>query len=191
MFRARICLLILLTSFGLFADQFNSVSRVEMRLSAATRNQYWNPDGSCVQCSIGMVGRYCNDPKAATLLWDTQYGPAIRGGSWPERVAEYCRERGIRAWNVTGEQSTFAWMRWAVKTRRFAAIGAGTAHFQTLYGYDTERKRWLVCNNQTPQRIDEYDENAFRRLHMQSGPWIVVLAKPSSEPPVETEWWTN
>lgn len=160
-----------------------------MRLSVEIRNKFWNPDGSCVQCSIGMCGIHCNDPNAALLLWDSQYGPAIRGGSWPSRVSAYFQERGIRGWNIIGEENTFAWMKWACRTGRFAAIGAGSAHFQTLYGYDEQRNRWLVCNNQTPGRIDEYDDASFRRLHMQSGPWIVVLAKPASEPPQLVEWW--
>ncbi len=161
----------------------------QMCLTASVRNQYWNPDGSCVQCSIGMCGRAANDPNAASLLWDTKYGPAVRGGSWPERVAAYFQERKIRGWNVIGEENTFPWMMWAIKTRRFAAIGAGQRHFQTLYGYDFKRKLYLVCNNQSPGKIDEYDEAAFRRLHMLSGPWIVVLAKPASEPPKPVEWW--
>lgn len=159
----------------------------EMWLSTKVRNWYWNPDGSCVQCSIGMVGINANDPNAASLLWDTKYGKAIRGGSWPARVASYFQERGIRGWNVTGAENTFPWMEWAVRTRRFAAIGAGTAHFQTLYG--KRNGKWLICNNQTPGRIDEYDDVSFRRLHMQSGPWIVVLKNPSSESPQIVEWW--
>lgn len=169
------------------ADYVAPVS--SMQLSTKTRNFYYNPDGSCVQCSIGMIGVHCNDPNAATVLWDTKYGKAIRGGSWPSRVAAYFQERGIRGWNITGEENTFPWMMWAVKTGRYAAIGAGSAHFQTLYGYDFKRERWLVCNNQTPGRIDEYDDAAFRRLHMSSGPWIVVLAKPASAPPQLDQWW--
>ncbi len=176
-----------LVALTMGADYLTEVSR--MCLTAQMRNKYWNPDGSCVQCSIGMIGVAGNDPNAATVLWDTKYGPAIRGGSWPARVASYFHSRGIRGWNITGEENTFAWMKWAIKTRRFAAIGAGQAHFQTLYGYDFKRQKWLVCNNQTPGRIDEYDDDAFRRLHMASGPWIVVLARPASEPPVPVEWW--
>lgn len=182
-----IACLVLQTALTMGAGYFTEVS--QMWLTIMVRNQYWNPDGSCVQCSIGMCGRAANDPNAATVLWDTQYGRAIRGGSWPERVAGYFKARGIRGWNVTGEENTFAWMKWAVRTRRFAAIGAGPAHFQTLWGYDFKRNVWLVCNNQTPGRIDEYDDDSFRRLHLSSGPWIVVLAKPAAEPPVPVEWW--
>lgn len=183
---------LVLCSLGLMvlilgADYFAPIC--SMRLSIATRNDYWNPDGSCVQCSIGMVGRAANDANAATVLWDTKYGPAIRGGSWPARVSSYFRERGIKGWNVVGEENTIPWMMWAVKTRRFAAIGAGESHFQTLYGYDFERKLWLVCNNQTPGKIDSYTDADFRRLHMASGPWIVVLKNPAAEPPEIVEWW--
>ena len=101
-----------------------------MELPKDVRGWFRNPDGSCVQCSIGMCGTWNNVPEAATLLWNTEYGNAIRGGSWPSRVADYCSERGIRAFNVTGD-TTFEWMEWAARTGRFAAIGAGTRHFQT------------------------------------------------------------
>ena len=77
-----------------------------MELPAEVRAWYRNPDGSCVQCSIGMVGVWNNNPNAATLLWDTDYGHAIRGGSTPSRVANYCNTRGISAFNVTGDTTT-------------------------------------------------------------------------------------
>lgn len=162
-----------------------------MKLSPATRAWYRNPDGSCVQCSIGMCGVHTNDRNAASLLWDTEFGKAERGGSWPSRVEAYCDRRGIRAWSVTGESidDTLPWCEWAAKTGRFAAIGAGAAHFQTLYGYDPATREWLVCNNNSTDRIDRYDEAAFRRLHAASGPWVVVLQKPSSDPPRPIVWW--
>ena len=50
-----------------------------MELSPATRAWFTNPDGSCVQCSIGMVGVHCNDRNAASLLWDSEFGRAVRG----------------------------------------------------------------------------------------------------------------
>lgn len=160
-----------------------------MQLGDVPRGWCRNPDGSCVQCSISMVGFHANDPRAYTLLWDSPYGSAVRGGSWPARVANYCNQRGIKAWNITGYENTDPWMRWAVKTGRYAAIGAGRAHFQTLYGYDYSDKKWLVCNNNSTHRIDRYDEGSFRNLHLASGPWVVVLQKPSSENPVIVEWW--
>ncbi len=57
------------------------------------------------------------------------------------------------------------------------------------YRYDYNDKKWLVCNNNSTHRIDRYDEGAFRNLHLASGPWIVVLQKPSSENPIIVEWW--
>lgn len=162
-----------------------------MRLSPETRAWYRNPDGSCVQCSIGMAGVHCNDPNAASLLWDSPYGAAERGGSWPSRVEAYCDRRAIKAWSVTGASvdETLPWCAWAARTGRFAAIGAGQAHFQTLYGYDPAAKQWLVCNNNSTGRIDRYDEQSFRRLHAASGPWVVVLERPSSDPPRPVAWW--
>lgn len=157
-----------------------------MELPPSIRNWYRNPDGSCVQCSIGMCGVWTNDLNAASLLFDTPYGKAERGGSWPSRVASYCNRRGIKAWNVTGE-NTWDWMKWAAKTGRFAAIGAGRAHFQTLYGWDGQGT-WYVCNNNSPLRVDRYDEASFRRLHLASGQWVVVLQHSSPAVPEYVQW---
>src|SRR5210317_1769151 len=67
--------------------------RLSVDLPRDIRTWFRNPDGSCVQCSIGMCGVDQNVPKAATLLWDTVYGDRERGGSGPSRVARYCTER--------------------------------------------------------------------------------------------------
>ena len=160
-----------------------------MQLPAEQRAYFRNPDGSCVQCSIGMAGMWNNTPAATTLLWDTPYGPAERGGSGPSRVSRYCNERNIAAFNVTGD-STFEWMEWAAATGRFAAIGAGGNHFQTLYGRDKTNGRWYVCNNNSTHKIDEYSEDGFRRLHLASGRWCVILDTPSPPPlPRYVNWW--
>jgi hypothetical protein len=159
-----------------------------MQLSADHRAWYRNPDGSCVQCSIGMAGAWGGDMRAATLLWDSPYGSRERGGSGPGRVAAYLDRRRIRGWNVTGA-STWRWMAWAVRTGRYCAIGAGGSHFQTLVGYDAERREWLVCNNNSTGKIDRYDDAAFRRLHLASGQWCVVLDCPSPDYPVVRAWW--
>ena len=162
----------------------------KMDLGPAVRRFYANPDGSCVQCSIGMAGAHCNDLNAASLLWDTSYGAAVRGGSWPSRVERYCADRGIRAWSVTGASvdDTWPWIQWAARTGRFAAIGAGQAHFQTLYGYDPRERVWLVCNNNSTDRVDRYTDGQLRELHRASGPWVVILEKPSSVAPVLVNW---
>ena len=64
-----------------------------MELPAEIRGWYANPDGSCVQCSIGMCGVWQRVPSAAALLWDTEYGRKVRGGSGPSRVEAYCDDR--------------------------------------------------------------------------------------------------
>lgn len=162
--------------------------RLAADLPASHRKWFRNPDGSCVQCSIGMCGVDQNNGNAASLLWDTDYGPKERGGSWPSRVAEYARRRGIKLFNVTGKNTTMHWMRWACITGRPAAIGAGTAHFQTLFGHHDGT--WFVCNNNSTHRIDEYGEQAFVRLHLASGPWVVILdAPPHPARPVYRQWW--
>ena len=156
-------------------------------LPTEQRVRFRNPDGSCVQCSIGMLGVHQNVPAAEMLLWRSEYGPAERGGSGPSRVARYCRERGIKVYNITGSQ-TWDWMRWACATNRGAAIGAGTNHFQTLVGHDPQRGLWYVCNNNSPTRIDTYDEAAFKRLHLAIGQWIVVLDYPAPAKPPATKF---
>jgi hypothetical protein len=135
-----------------------------------------------------MTGVWNNNPAATTLLWDTTYGSAVRGASGPKRVSDYCQRRGIPAWNVTGS-ATYDWMEWAAKTGRFAAIGAGTRHFQTEYGRDRDEGRWFVCNNNSPQKIDQYTNDGFRRLHEASGQWIVVLKGHAPPlPPAYLRW---
>lgn len=186
---ALLCLVVL--SGSCFAQDRPPVP-TSMQLSPDTRAWFRNPDGSCVQCSIGIAGVWCNDLNAASLLWDTAYGAAVRGGSWPSRVEQYCDQRGIKAWSVTGKtvEETMPWIVWAAKTGRFAAIGAGASHFQTLYGYEPGTdKPWLVCNNNSPTRIDRYSDRDFRQLHAASGPWVVILEKPSSDPPSFFKWW--
>jgi hypothetical protein len=190
-------LLIFIIAIVLSASSLCAQQRVNttMQLPPEIRGWYTNPDGSCVQCSIGMCGVWANCPAAATLLWETEYGSAVRGGSWPERVAGYCEQRGIKAYNVTGKD-TKAWMRWSAKTGRFAAIGFFTAHFQTLYGYDdrgtadTRDDLWYVCNNNSTDRIDQYTDAEFDRLHQRSGPWCVILDTPAPPAvPKYIKWW--
>lgn len=163
--------------------------RLAVDLPPDVRAWFRNPDGSCVQCSIGMCGVDQNVPEAATLLWRTDYGPAERGGSGPDRVARYARSRGMRIYNVTGRE-TLDWMKWACATGRGAAIGAGRAHFQTLMGHDPRTNTWYVCNNNSTGRIDVYDDAAFRRLHLASGQWIVILDYPPHPArPKYVQWW--
>ena len=58
-----------------------------VELPAEVRAWYRNPDGSCVQCSIGMCGADQNCRAAASLLWSSEFGPAVRGGSSPPSKA--------------------------------------------------------------------------------------------------------
>lgn len=150
-----------------------------------------NPDGSCVQCSNSLVGIWHNCPQASTLLWNTQYGPAIRGGSWPSRVEEYCEKRQIPAWNITGD-ATFDWLKWCGHNGRMAAIGAGSAHFQAFVWHDHEKDLWYVNNNNSPEIIDVYTWPQFKRLHLASGAWIVVFnLPPPPAAPKFIAWWDD
>lgn len=147
-----------------------------------------NP-GSCVQCSIGMCGVDQGVSEASTLLWDTRFGKAEHHGSYPSRVAEYARARGMRIYNVTGAY-TYDWMKWACRNGRPVAIGCSTAHFQTLFGHDPQTNEWFVCNNNSPQKIDTYTDAQFRRLHEASGQWCVILDYPPSPARANyAAWW--
>lgn len=182
-------LLVAVLATATVSAQTPAPTRQSMELPTEVRAWYRNPDGSCVQCSIGMCGVWCNVPAAATLLWDTPYGKAVRGGSWPDRVADYCVRRQIKAFNITGD-TTWEWMEWAARTGRFAAIGAGRSHFQTEYGRDAAASRWYVCNNNSTNQIDEYSNEAFRQLHRASGEWVVILDGPAPPPPPRyVRWW--
>ncbi len=178
--------ILLLTTGSLFAQDQVSDFPPEVR------SWYRNPDGSCVQCSIGMCGIWQNVPEASTLLWDTEYGPKVRGGSNPSRVEAYADKRHIPCWNVTGS-NTWDWMKWACHSGRMVAIGCFSSHFQTLVWFDpdpTDKKPWKVCNNNSPNRIDEYTEGEFRQHHLASGQWVVVLkAPPPPVLPVYVAWW--
>lgn len=160
-----------------------------MDVPQSIRQWFKNPDGSCVQCSIGMVGVDQNVPGAATLLWDTEYGPRERGGSEPGRVARYSAKRGIRIFNITGPQ-TYQWMKWACANGRGCAVGCGSAHFQTLAGHDPKTSTWYVVNNNGDQRVDVYSDAQFRRLHEASGEWCVILDYPAHPArPAYRKWW--
>lgn len=154
-----------------------------------------NTDGSCVQCSISMCGVWQNVPEASTLLYDTIYGGKVHGGSGPGRVEAYAEKRGIPCYNVTGE-NTWDWMKWAANTGRIAAIGCFASHFQTELWYNTDPKDpkpWKVRNNwyNTTDKYYEWTNQEFRKNHLASGQWVVILKTPS--PPVSTpiyiEWW--
>jgi hypothetical protein len=157
---------------------------------SAIRRFCRNPDGSCVQCSISMCGYDQNYPEASQLLWDTEYGKAERGGGWPERTSRYAQARGMRCFNITGNE-VYDWMKWACATGRGCAIGAGGSHFQTLVGHDPSTNTWYVCNNNSTDKIDVYSDAAFRRLHEASGKWVVILDVPPRPgmPWQHVEWW--
>ena len=168
----------------------------QLELPGEVSQWFVNRDGSCVQCSISNCGVWQNVPQASTLLFDSDYGPRVRGGSGPSRVEAYAERRKIPCYNVTGKD-TFDWMRWAARTGRMAAIGCFGSHFQTLLWHDPAAAArgeacWFVRNNWQGTTGTHYawDEDTFRRHHLASGQWIVVLKTPSPPlPPVYVEWW--
>ena len=153
-----------------------------------------NQDGSCVQCSISMCGVWQNTPQASTLLFNSPYGTKVRGGSGPGRVESYADRRGIPVYNVTGS-NTWEWMKWGAETHRMSAIGCFGSHFQTLLWFNhdpADPKPWKVRNNWhgTTDKVNEYTESEFRRHHLNSGQWIVILkTPPPPHKPIYVKWW--
>lgn len=144
-------------------------------------------EGDCVFVSCGMVGVKDNNLRFATLPWATPWGPANRGAAGPSEVARACAERDIAIYNVTGGSinDTYPWAVYAAESGRGAAIGFGKRHFQTLQGFDADTGEWLICDNNSPERVDRYSDSAFRQLHAASGFWIVVLDGPAPPPAIE------
>lgn len=166
----------------------------QLTLPGEVSKWFVNTDGSCVQCSISNCGWWQNVPQAATLLFASDFGPRVRGGSGPSRVEAYADRRGIPCYNVTGA-NTWDWMRWASKTGRLAAIGCFGAHFQTLlYWSDdpNDPKPVKVRNNWhgTTDTYYQWTEAEFRRHHLASGQWVVILKTPPPPmPPLYVKWW--
>jgi hypothetical protein len=169
------------------ADPVPSATVNCLEVPLEIRKLYPNPDGSCVLLSSGLGGVHANDPKAWSLPFNTQYGEAERGGANPERIAHIFAQRGIQAYNVTGQPS-IPMARWAVKTGRACAIGFDYEHFQLVWGYDSSRKVWFIWDNRYPEFISEYTEADFEQMHDRSGRWVIVLDKPSDRVPKPRPW---
>lgn len=166
----------------------------QLELPGEISTWFVNEDGSCVQCSLSNCGVWQNCPQASTLLQDTAYGSRVRGGSGPSRVEAYSDRRGIPVYNVTGSNS-FDWMKWGAKTGRLCAIGCFRAHFQTLLWFNPDPgdpKPWKVRNNWhgTSSTHYEFSEAEFKKHHLASGQWIVILKTPSPPmAPLYVKWW--
>jgi hypothetical protein len=76
-----------------------------------------------------------------------------------------------------------------------AAIGCFGSHFQTFLYYDPTpgvAKPYFVRNNWhgTTHTYYEWTESEFRRHHLASGQWVVVLKSPSPPMlPIYVKWW--
>lgn len=188
------CLLWLVVFAGNFACGSGQPVTGQDQLSLPGEVSQWfvNQDGSCVQCALSNCGVWQNVPQASTLLFHSDYGPRVRGGSGPSRVESYSDRRGIPCYNVTGG-NTWELMKWASKTGRLAAIGCFSAHFQTLLYYEAgAEKPWRVRNNWygTTGTCYAWTESEFRRHHLASGQWVVILKTPPPPMlPIYLAWW--
>jgi len=161
---------------------------------AEQRQRFRNPDGSCVQCSMCMSGVDHDVPAAEFLLeGHPEYGPPVRGGSWPSRVREYCQERGIEAWHVEGD--TMPWIDWALRTGRPVVCTLNRAHMQWLAGASADLQTLYVVDNNSPQQVDEWTRARFIQQHtIHDGGWCVIFKGPRPTPwvaPEFVQWWNQ
>lgn len=156
---------------------------------AEERLRFKNRDGSCVQCTIGMAGVHQNIAAAEHLLWRTPYGPAVRGGSGPTRVRNYCNSRGIAAWSVTGQ--SWPWIQWALRTGRTAAVTYGNNHMLWAVGISRDGRHVAICDNNRPQTVRWVSRATFLRQHrLCNQGWTVILqAPPPPGTPALVKWW--
>lgn len=161
-------------------------------IPAELRQTYRNYDGSCVQCALGIVGQYHDNPNMAMLLWTSEFGPAERGGSDPGRVHEYCQRRGIPVYNVSG-RSSFPWVEWALKNGRNCGVTWGSNHMITAVGISPDGQQIAVVDNNSPGQVDIYSRQQFIANHTSyRGGWCVIPAGPVPTPwdaPGYHPWW--
>jgi hypothetical protein len=191
-------ILLFLMVLNLFTATDSTRAQDQLKLPGEVSTWFVNTDGSCVQCSISNCGVWQNCPQASTLLFNSDYGSRQHGGSGPGRVEAYSDKRQIPVYNVTGNnyEDTRPWMIWASRTGRMAAIGCFGSHFQTeLYHSDdpNDPKPWKVRNNWRgiTDTYYQWTEDEFKKFHMQSGPWVVVLKTPPPPPAGAqyVQWW--
>lgn len=159
---------------------------------ADQRARFHNPDGSCVQLAIALAGVHHANLNAEMLLWPSEFGPAVRGGSWPSRVEQYAASRGLAVHNITS--NTMPWIEWALSTGRYAAIGFDFNHFQTAVGMEPDRQTFYVVDNNSPSRVQVVTRASFIARHRASGEWCVIVkgpAPPAWVGPKYAEWWKD
>jgi len=154
--------------------------------------------GSCVQASMAEAGCHHGIPQAEYLLHGhPEHGPPVLGGSWPDRVTDYCRARKIPIWNVEGSQ-TVAWIFWALDRGLHVPISYGHAHMICAVGISDDFQWVYIWDNNFPTEVRKVSRRVFIREHrVFGGGWCVVyqvcgpppwaIAAPPRRPP--RPWW--
>jgi hypothetical protein len=141
-----------------------------------------NGEGSCVQASMSMCGNHAGIPAAELLLVKSRYGDPVLGGSWPQRVQDYCRDRKIPIWNVEGAQG-LDWIEWQLRRGGYAAITYGVAHMITAVGVSDDGESFWIVDNNYPTECREVSRSVFVREHRRfGGGWAVILKTPGPPP---------
>jgi len=144
-----------------------------------------NGSGSCVQASMSIAGAHHGVPAAEYLLHGhPDYGPAVLGGSWPERVERYCKERSIPIYNIEGSQS-IEYICWALDNGAYAVITYGHAHMINAIGISPDHQTFWIIDNNYPREIRQVSRQTFISEHRSfAGGWCVLL-KTFGPPPWE------
>lgn len=154
--------------------------------------------GSCVWCSIGMVGVDANNPAAEMLHFDSQYGKAMQGGATSNEAAAACRDRNIDAMVLHGS-SSLETIDAALDSGRAVGItwtphyrSGSPAHFITALGRTADGATYYVCDNRWPEKISSYTRAEFVSNYGLDRGWCVIIKGPKPLPwraPPVLEWW--
>jgi len=146
-----------------------------------------NGQGSCVQASLAMAGAHGGNKAMEHLLerWTDPEGKVwepVLGGSWPERVARYAKERRIPIVNVEGPMSVAA-IEACLRTGRYCGITYGPAHMVCAVGMLPDASIFYIVDNNYPDEVRGVSRDTFVQEHRgYSGGWAAYLAG-SSPPP--------
>lgn len=138
--------------------------------------------GSCVQASLSMCGAHHGVAAFELLLDPSPYGPAELGGSTPDRVVRYAREREVPIYSIEGSE-TIPWIEWALKRGCYVGITYGRAHMICAIACADDGSWFEIVDNNYPDEVRRVDRETFIHEHrIHGGGWCVILKTPGPAP---------